>query len=428
MRDAHLTADELQHLCEDGDSDVLRRIFFHHLAVCPECHAVAGFILDAYEAGDVTLDLCSIDIDLARTRKQAPALWEELQARPQQERLALVKEDERFVSWGLAEFLAQTSREEAARDPAEAVRIAELAVEVSMLLRDWTPAEDSWLCLLRGYVWVHLTNAHRAAGDLQAGARAFAAAEALWEPAFANTGDVLDYEAQYLSLKASFLRATRRFKEALKALDEAFSAKHTASMHLSLFIKKAKTYEEWGDMGEAIRVLAEARVLPVSEADARLRLCLTQNYLDYLSKDGRFLEAKCLLPEVSAVVDASGGVGDRLRLRWTEARIAQGLGRIAEAVRLLGEVQTDLAALKLPYDAALASLELALLQSLCGRSGEVKRLAAEALAYFDAQEIGREALGAVTLFRKAVEAEQVTSELVSQVLACLRRARRGDHL
>lgn len=425
MKDAHLTQEDLGRLLEDDGEEIRNRIFLHHLAVCPECHAIGGHILDAYLAGEVGIDLCTIDIDLSISRRIAPTLWTELEPLSPDRRMKLIGEDKRFRSWGLAEFLCRKSEEEAAREPEWAIQIAELAVEVSMIVKDWCPTEDSWLCELRGYAWAHLSNAHRAMGDFRKAAAAFLKAEEWWSPAFANAGNVLDYEARFLALKASLFREQRRFDEALRALEEATAARPTPEVLVRILINKAKTYEELGDMDEAIRLLDEARHVPVADSDVRVRLCLTQNFLDYLSKEDRFIDAERALPEVRAVVTELGSELDRLRLRWTEARITAGLGRTEEAIGLFQDVRGELVDRHLGFDAALISLELALSMTRAGFTADMKTLAAEALPIFEAQQVDRETLGALALFREAVDLEQVTPELISQMLACFRRLRSG---
>jgi tetratricopeptide (TPR) repeat protein len=429
MKDAHLTPDELIRFLEDGGEEIQNRIFLHHLALCPECYAVGGYILDAYLAGDVGLDLCSIDIDLARTRREAPVLWEELAPLPFDAQRALVLGEQRFQTWGLTEFLCKKSEEEAARDPKAAVGLADLAVHISMALKDWCPTEESWLGELRGYAFAHLANARRAQGDLR-GAEAASQAADEWGGGGGgpppHAGDVLNYEARFLALKASLMRALRQFKDALRLLNEALDAKPTPALRVRIVLNQAKTYEELGDIDEAIRLLGEARAMPIDAADSRVRLCLAQNFLDYFTKKDRFLEAECALPEARAVVAELGSAIDRMHLRWTEARIAEGLGRTDEAIRLYEQVKDECAGQGLGYDAALVSLELGLLYAAVGRTAEMKSLAVEALAFFEAQNVHREALGAIALFRRAVDAEQVTSELLGQIIACLRRARSGE--
>lgn len=81
MRDAHLTADEIGHFLDKGDQ-LINRLFLHHLAVCPGCYAVAGHVLDLYQAGETRIEgLGSIEISLALSRKGAPALLENLNRR-----------------------------------------------------------------------------------------------------------------------------------------------------------------------------------------------------------------------------------------------------------------------------------------------------------------------------------------------------------
>ena len=67
------------------------------------------------------------------------------------------------------------------------------------------------------------------------------------------------------------------------------------------------------------------------------------------------------------------------------------------------------------YDAAMASLDLALLYLKDGRTADVRRLAEEMATLFEAQDVHREALAAVVLFREAARREEVTAALVGEV-------------
>jgi hypothetical protein len=73
------------------------------------------------------------------------------------------------------------------------------------------------------------------------------------------------------------------------------------------------------------------------------------------------------------------------------------------------------------YSVALVSLDLALLLSRQGRTGELKLLAAELIATFSAQEVHREANAALVLFQRACEEERVTAELITRLAMLLRR-------
>jgi hypothetical protein len=202
LKEAHLTPADLDRLAGYRGEKVLNRMLLHHLAVCPECRAVGGFLLDAYDAGELMYDeLPGFTVALARSRSEAPGLWLELSGLKLKRQKAMVRKAKRFRSWGLAELLCRKSLEAAAGEPAAAERLAELAVEVAMLVRNFDdPDDESWVSLLRGFAWAHLGKARRSLGDFEGAGVAFDEAKELWERDFANTGDVLGYEAGFREL------------------------------------------------------------------------------------------------------------------------------------------------------------------------------------------------------------------------------------
>ncbi len=419
MKDEHLKDEEIDGLLR-GNEEVRNRLILHHLAVCPECYAVAGYILDLYLDGTVDIELGSVDVTLGRSRREAPTLWEELSRHQFKRQKALVRKDSRFVSWGLAELLCGLVEEETPRDPKRARELAELAVEVASRIDEWEVAEPDWQREVHAYALAHLGNAQRVLGDLHAAAATFAAADVLWQPAIGNVGNVLGYEPRYLALKASLRRAERKLPEALELLDEALAASPRSELRARILINQAKVYEEQGRIEEAIEVLKQARE-GADENDTRLRVCLAQNHLDYLSKAERHVEAQAALPDVEPLVRELGTKSDTLRFRWTRARIARGLGRAQEAIAELEEVRHGFATLELPYDAALSSLELAHMHAQLGRTEEAVSVVRDALTILAALKVEREQLMAVRVLTRAVEEGQVTVELISQVLDYFRR-------
>lgn len=422
MRNAHLSTEDVENLL-GGESQISSRLLLHHLALCPECHKVAGYLLDLYQEGRVDLPLCPIEVNLALSRREARELWEHLQRYPFSRQQALVRDTGQFRSWGLCELLCKESECEAPRDPAHSQERALLAVEIAFLLQEWQPTEQLWLDELRGYALAHLGNARRVAGDLHAAEEAFISAQEIWEPAFKSMGDVLGYEARYLAFKASLRRAQRLLPEALALLEQALDAEPAVSLRACILINKAKTHEEMGSIDVAIGILGEARSLSVGESDGRIRLCLEQNYLDYLTKVGRFVEAAVAAPEVATLLGKLDSPIDAIRFRWTEARIAKGLGRSTEALDALLAVRREFAELGLGYDAALSSLELALMYAELGRSSDVLSVLEDALPILSALKLGRESAMSICLLTDALEERKnVTAELLSQVLDILRRA------
>ena len=281
-------------------------------------------------------------------------------------------------------------------------------------------AEPDWQHEIHAYALAHLGNVQRVLGDLLGAAEMFAAADVLWQPAIDNVGNVLGYEPRYLALKASLRRAQRKLPEALELLEGALAASPRPELRARILISQAKVHEEEGRIEDAIEVLRLARE-GADEGDARLRVCLAQNHLDYLSKAGRYVEAQAMLPDVEPLIRELGTESDRLRFRWTRARIAKGLGRAQEAIAELEEVRHGFATLELPYDAALSSLELAHMYAQLGQIQEAVSVVRDALTILAALKVEREQLMAVRVLTQAVQDGQVTVELISQVLGYLRR-------
>ena len=77
----------------------------------------------------------------------------------------------------------------------------------------------------------------------------------------------------------------------------------------------------------------------------------------------------------------------------------------------------------LAYDYALVSFDLSLVLLEEGRTAEVRKVAGEMFQIFGAQEVHREALGALHVFCEAARREAATVELTRRVERYLRRAR-----
>jgi len=214
LKDAHLTPADLDRLAAYRGEKVLIRILLHHLTLCPECRAVGGFLLDSYAAGELMYgELPGFTVALGRSRSEAPGLWLKLSGSTLKRQKARVRKTKRFQSWGLAELLCRKSLE-AAGEPAAAERLAELAVEVARLVRDFdNPDDESWVSLLRAFAWAHLGKARRSRRNFEGARVAFAEAQRIWESVFYNTGDVLGYEAAFRELLPVRKKSQRRTPE-----------------------------------------------------------------------------------------------------------------------------------------------------------------------------------------------------------------------
>jgi hypothetical protein len=179
-----------------------------------------------------------------------------------------------------------------------------------------------------------------------------------------------------------------------------------------------------GELGAADRVLALADEKLARGGSPRLRFAAAQNRAYLATEAGDAARAAALLPrvlELARTIDL--GALDRLRLRWLEARVAAAAGRAAEAETIARETKAGLLAAGLELDAALLSLELAVLLAEQGRAHEVRALAAEVLPQLEGREVYREALVALQLVLDAVRQEALEASLVQKAVAALVSAR-----
>src|SRR6185436_19573738 len=136
-----------------------------------------------------------------------------------------------------------------------------------------------------------------------------------------------------------------------------------------------------------------------------------------------FEEAEHLLAEARPLVLEVARPLDLVRLRWAEGAIDLGLGRIGPAEAAFREVQKQFRERGMGYDAALVSLDLAVLYAQEGETRSLKRRAVELLPVFEARDVHREALVSLLLFQRACEEERLTAEMARQIAQELRHQR-----
>ena len=317
----------------------------------------------------------------------------------------------------LVERTCLASEEEAARDAASAVELAELALFIA---ERW-PGEASTGA--QAAAWGFLGNARRVANDLEGADAAFARSKQLVKTATGDSLALLDFSYLH-ELEASLRRDQHRFPEALKLLDQAREASCGALAAGRLLLQKEHVLAVMGDYEGALAVLEEAKPL-IEEADEpRLMFGLRFNSADNLVRLERYAEAAALLPGIHELIDEQANDLDRLRLLWLTAKVDAGQGREAEAVAALEQVQAEFTKRTLPYDAALSSLDLSMLWLKQGRTAEVRELAVGMAWIFEAQGIHREALAALTLFCESARQEAATVELARQTIADIEKVQR----
>ena len=355
-------------------------------------------------------------------RKVADQIWAALEPFPIQRRRHLIGLSlQASGSWALAERVSHESVRMAAHDVKEALELADLALAIAKLV----PGEENWRARVQGYCWAHIANARRVANDHAGADEAFARAWDLWRAGAKPDPDLLA-EWRLLDLEASLRRAERRFSESLALLDQARAGSGGDPFAVGrILLNREHVCEQMGDIQNALSVLAEAVHFVEASGDARLLFALRFKSANHLCHLERHEEAAELLPEVRELAIQQGNELDLLRLVWLASKVAAGQGKAADAITGLEQVRGDFTTRRMPYDAALSGLDLAVLLLKDRRTAEVKELADAMVWIFKAKGIAREALAALQLFCDAALQEAATVKLARRAIADIEQARRS---
>lgn len=358
---------------------------------------------------------------LAQERAQAPALFVELSQHSMEQKDLLLRNDPRFRTWGLYDLLVERSYATAIQDSALAEELGLLALRLSDRL-DPEVYDSGLIEDYRGRAWAYVGNARRVRSDLRGAEEAFGQAEAHLRQGTQDTTE----KAILMDLKASLRRAQRQFDEAVHLLRRAVSIflqlghRHRAGGAL---VKLSTVHYFAGRIEEAIPLLYQALELIDPEEEPRLLLAARHNLIDDLAEIGRPLEAQRLYRDTRQLYREFPEAWAQNRRKWVRGKIARGLGQLRMAESLFRAARDGFVAEGIPYDTALVSLDLALLYAQQERTKDLERLAREMVPIFSSLQIHREALAALALLKKAIEAEQADLELVTGVAAFLRNAR-----
>jgi tetratricopeptide (TPR) repeat protein len=358
--------------------------------------------------------------DLELERDDAPGLFVELLEQPAESRDLLLRDSPRFQTWGVFELLVERSLEVSIQDPPFGEHLGLLALRLADYL-DRTRYGEERIADLRARSWAFVGNACRLRFDFQGSEEAFVRA---YRQLKKGTRDGLE-RAIFLDLKASLRRDQRLFDESLRLLRRAVDLflshgeRHRAGRSL---VNSSTVCNYMGRSQDCVPILMKATELIDAERDPRLLLCTRHNLVFVLAELGRFPEAQRLYRDARPLYRSFNEPWVQNRRRWVRGKIAKGLGQLQQAETRFLAARDGFVAEGVPYDTALVSLELALLYAEQGRTGELKRLAAEMVPIFASRHIHREALAALAFFRQAAEAETAGAELVARIAAYLRRA------
>jgi tetratricopeptide (TPR) repeat protein len=357
--------------------------------------------------------------DLEQTLGRAERDLRDLLELPHEERLAKVRRAiRRFRGVTLARMLLAEARLHFAADSRAVYELSETAQAV--LHR--TPMSAGMADLLARAA-AFMGNALRAAGDLSDAEGRFTFARHVIT--HSGVTDLLVY-AEVDWLEGILRKDQRQFVQAEELLVRAVLLYRLAGeegavtyplMSLGLLYYDRQEYEQAQDIFRTMLQIVQPEAEPRLYCYAHHNLTLTLCELgDYAAAEDHLAAGRRLYREHPDLYTQS-------RLTWLKGKIAAGLGRLGEAEAAFAAIRQEFAAEGNAYDAAMASLDLALVYLRQGRTAELGELAEEAHRVFEAQDVHREEHAALLLFRDAVRQERVTADLIRELMAYLKKAR-----
>jgi tetratricopeptide (TPR) repeat protein len=399
----------------------------HLTALCPHCQAEWLAWQRELSAGPVQYGpaLRALPAVLGRHAGDAKEKEEaakrdfaELLRLPRADRLARIDRARvRFRGTALASLLLDESRRHMPLDAEKSYEFAETAEAVLRHSPGAPRASD-----LHALASTFLGNSLRARGLLKEAQQRFELARFLMrhggvtDPAVVAEVDL--YEGGLAIDRRRFEEAERLLNRSVHLYRVGGDLAQTAHPLLAL----GRLHAQRSQFSRAIEALQSAADR-VDLRDRRLALYIRHNLALYLCEAGSFESAAATLRETRDLYEEFPDPFTQLRLGWLDGKIAAGLGRTEEAERAFLDVRAGFLERKLGYDAALVSLDLAMLYLRQSRTAELQELAEQMRPVFEAEDVHREALAALLLFQEGVRQETLTLDVLEEMAAYLKAAR-----
>lgn len=425
MAELHLTVEILRAFAQGSVSPHrLVEIGLEHLTSCPVCReGLRSWQHERTASEPLQLLLVPALIerhnrDLKKRRLEAERDVRELLRLSHPERLRKVeRSNHRFRGAGLAATFLRKCKDAMPVDFDEAYDLAELAQTI--LRRTPTgPGVGDLSALAAAYQG----NSLRARGDLREASSRFELSRYLIRQERVSDPLVL---AEIDLCEGALELDQRQFDEAERLLTRStflftIAGDRGRGAHPQLTL--GHLYYLRGQLAKAIELTQEAAET-VTVREERLFLYARHNLALYLCEAGRPEAAAEALGELQDLYERFPDRFTQLRHLWLEGKILAGLGRHDGAERVFSRVREGFLAERLGYDAALVSMDLALLYARKDRREELRRLAEEMHPIFAAEDIHREAMAALLLFQESARRDALTLDAIEDLAAYLRAAR-----
>lgn len=421
----HVTREQCLQLAKDRlPADEKQRLLRHLLSRCEACLAVAREALfpEQPDYSDVMrrlqLSFIVAQGEVQAERNAARELWSHLRPLSPEHRLLIVKNDESYHIWGLFDLLITEAKLALRYDPITTVDLIFLALAVTELLDREAYGEER-ICDYQGAAYAALGNAKRLVGDFVGAKEALNASEALLHR---GTGDYME-EANLISIRASLKTDLGYMEEATDMLrDAVICARAIGDEHLEgrILIQQASSIG-WIDPARGVELANLGLTLLEVGRDPYLED--TAHYIDtaLTNELGYVHEARKKLGPLRVSYQKYSDPSNQGRILLVEGLILRNEGRLERAEETLRELVRLWAEHHFELDLALATLDLAEVLTLQGKTGESFELLSELHPVLQEWGLHGDILRAWLMIQESLKRDAVHHETFKELELMLRR-------
>lgn len=302
-------------------------------------------------------------------RREAPQLWAELESLAPLRREMLVRNERRYQTWGLQDFLVRKARATTPEDADEALELTQLAlVLVDRLAPRLGPVLEAEC---RATALAAEAGVMRREGFLRE-------AEAILEEAFEVLRDSQDLfvESRLLIDRGEIATDQGRLHVAAAAFGRsARLLERLGNSHMAARVRLQQA-DAVGPYDPARAIVILRRALPRLDlaAEPRLELLARHRLIWFVNDVGRPWMAARLLDDARDLYERYGDALVRLHRLWLEGRILRDSGEIEAADRILNRAYRIFAEIGHAQDLVLCALDLVALYRIAGAEQRAERL------------------------------------------------------
>jgi len=371
----------------------------------PTSERRAPFVDDHVPAEDRFSEIYEIFLD---------HLWPRLLEMERSQRAELFIKGYRFHPLAIAEELKRLSREDTRDDRRRGVRLAELAVYAVYSGFPEMTAEERLSHEVEALA--NLANARRMASDPMGAESEFKRIDALLA-----TGEVPAAVEGYVKLVKGHLRSfQRRLDEALDLLTRAaeiWRAIEDDSHLIKTLLALGQCQELRGEVNTIVCHYEEAARLAGRDEfqDDYLKIAIYWHLANGYRLVGQREEARETLGTAIALLSRFEGSSVRAHLRWLEGLVDLDEGEMASAKRAFYDAKKGLEIVGEAANAAVVSLDLAVVELKQGGVGSATRLVAEALPVLHSVQLEGEIVVSLKVLEESLVKERVAGEVLLDV-------------